>query len=260
MGELRLPHCIVLPNQSMTGANYTLFSKNGKFSVVNASKVQQANGESFIASDFGLNRSQKLMIDDDGNFRIYSYDPSLRQWNIIWQAGYELCKVHGMCGLNAICVSDGSSSSYCVCPSRFRGSAGGIKDGGCERKIKLTNLGNTKFERLDYVNFTGGSNQSNWPAVNFNICESRCLGRNDCLRFMFKYDGKGYCVLQLERLLYGDDGAAGDDVSRSDKPPASAGGFERDDKEHCDYMHPFRGGANFPFRHAEEKREGGGRG
>ncbi|TQE14160.1 hypothetical protein C1H46_000079 [Malus baccata] len=95
MGELRLPHCIVLPNQSMTGANFTLFSKNGKFSVVNASN----------------------------------------------------------------------------------------------------------------------------------------LGFNDT-----------------------------DIASDSYKPPASAGGFERDDKEHSDYMHPFRGGANFPFRHAEEKREGGGRG
>ncbi|KAM1489096.1 hypothetical protein EV1_031771 [Malus domestica] len=211
----------------MTGANFTILSKNGKFSVVNASslvfndtdvyqsltnafqsldsegKVQQANGQSFIASDFGLNRSRRLTIDDDGNFRIYSFDPSLRQWNIVWQAGYELCRVHGTCGLNAICVSDGSSSSYCVCPSGFRESAGGIKDGGCERKIKLTNLGNTRFERLDYVNFTGGSNQTNWPATNFSVCESRCLARNNCLGFMFKYDGKGYCVLQLERLLYG---------------------------------------------------------
>ncbi|KAM0961062.1 hypothetical protein ACFX2I_020382 [Malus domestica] len=221
------PTDTVLPNQSMTGANFTLLSKNGKFSVVNASclvfnntdvyqnltnafqslgsegKVQQANGASFIASDFGLNRSRRLTIDDDGNFRIYSFDPSLRQWNIVWQAGYELCQVHGTCGPNAICVSDGSSSSYCVCPPGFRESAGGIKDGGCERKIKLTNLGNTRFERLDYVNFTGGSNQTNWPATNFSVCESRCLVRNNCLGFMFKYDGKGYCVLQLERLLYG---------------------------------------------------------
>ncbi|KAM1261899.1 hypothetical protein ACFX13_027804 [Malus domestica] len=39
--------------------------------------------------------------------------------------------------------------------------------------------------------------------INFSVCKSRCLARNDCLRFMFKYDDKGYCVLQLERLLYG---------------------------------------------------------
>ncbi|KAM1362150.1 hypothetical protein EV1_026946 [Malus domestica] len=57
--------------------------------------------------------------------------------------------------------------------------------------------------------------------------------------------------------FYKDDGTAGDDLSRSKKPPASAREFQRDDKEHCDYMHPFRGGADIQFRHAEEKREGG---
>ncbi|CAB4295860.1 unnamed protein product [Prunus armeniaca] len=221
------PTDTILPNQSISGTNMTLFSKNGKFSFVNASKLvfnqtdvyqtidnafqmldstgtlKQENGESFIVSDVGLNRSRRLTIDDDGNLRIYSFDQSPREWTVVWQAGYELCRVHGMCGTNAICVSDGSSSSYCVCPPGFKESDGGIKDSGCERKIELTNLANTKFLRLDYVNFTGGSNQTNWPATNFSVCESRCLAKNNCLGFMFKYDGKGYCVLQLDRLLYG---------------------------------------------------------
>ncbi|KAB2632902.1 G-type lectin S-receptor-like serine/threonine-protein kinase [Pyrus ussuriensis x Pyrus communis] len=111
-------------------------------------------------------------------------------------------------------ISDGLSSSYCVCPSGFRESAGEIKDGGCERKIKLTNLGNTRFERLDYVNFMDKSNQTNWLAVNFSVCESRCLAK---------------LISRFSQL-------------------ASIGGFERDDMEHCDYMHPFRGGADFPFQ------------
>ncbi|PRQ41014.1 putative protein kinase RLK-Pelle-SD-2b family [Rosa chinensis] len=219
------PTDTVLPNQSMEG-NITLVSKNGKFRFTNSTKLvfnlteqyqdltdafknldfdgkmTQANGKSFIVSDFGLNRSRRLTLDNDGNLRIYSFDPSIADWTVVWQSGYELCQVHGTCGPNAICVSDGTSSSYdCVCPPGFQPAPGAIEDQGCQRKIPLSK--NTKFLKLDYVNFTGGSNQTNWPATNFSICESRCLRRANCEGFMFKYDGKGYCVLQLDRLLYG---------------------------------------------------------
>ncbi|GLT77122.1 hypothetical protein SLA2020_487360 [Shorea laevis] len=35
------------------------------------------------------------------------------------------------------------------------------------------------------------------------MCRSRCLASMSCLGFQFKYNGKGYCVLQLDRMLYG---------------------------------------------------------
>ncbi|XP_050372611.1 G-type lectin S-receptor-like serine/threonine-protein kinase At5g24080 [Argentina anserina] len=220
------PTDTALPNQSLSG-NFTLVSKNRKFSFINSTQLvfnfteqyqdltdaflsfdssgqmKQANGKSFIVSDFGLNNSRRLTLDNDGNLRIYSFDPTISTWKIVWQSGYELCQVHGACGPNAICVSDGSSSSYyCVCPPGFQPVPNGaIEDQGCERKIPLAKK--TKFLQLDYVNFTGGSNQTNWPATNFSQCQSRCLNRDNCLGFMFKYDGQGFCVLQLDRLLYG---------------------------------------------------------
>lgn len=224
--SFRFPTDTVLPNQSIN--NVELLSNNGKFIFTNSTelvfnrtevyqrwdnafqnldsdgKMTQANG-AFIVSDFGLNRSRRLSLDNDGNLRIYSFDPSTAHWTVVWQQLYELCQVHGSCGPNAICVSDGStSSSYCVCPPGFKPPGNGvnvIRDEGCERKIPLSK--NTQFLKLDYVNFTGGSNNSNWPATNFSVCESRCLTRPSCEGFMFKYDGTGYCVLQLDRLLYG---------------------------------------------------------
>lgn len=77
----------------------------------------------------------------------------------------------------------------------------------CEIKIPLgINSGmnmKTKFLQLDYVNFSGGADQSNLNVQNFSMCQSKCLNQPNCLGFGFKYDGKGYCVLQLGQLLYG---------------------------------------------------------
>ncbi|KAL6186982.1 hypothetical protein ACLB2K_043098 [Fragaria x ananassa] len=226
--SFNFPTDTALPNQTLTGNNFTLVSKNRKFRFINstqlvfnvtepyqdltnafqsfdtAGKMTQANGASFIVSDFGLKRARRLTLDNDGNLRIYGFDPSLLSWTVVWQSGYELCQVHGTCGPNAICVSDGATSDYyCVCPPGFTPSTNGkIEDQGCVRKIALSKK-STNFLQLDYVNFTGGSNQTNWPATNFSQCRSRCLSRDNCEGFMFKYDGQGFCVLQLDRLLYG---------------------------------------------------------
>ncbi|GAV74206.1 Pkinase domain-containing protein/S_locus_glycop domain-containing protein/PAN_2 domain-containing protein [Cephalotus follicularis] len=144
---------------------------------------------------------RRLTLDNDGNLKIYSFHSRGNKWAVVWQAVQEVCTIHGSCGPNAICMNNGSSSSYCVCPPGFKRSIDEEKT--CQRKIPLANPRNTKFLRLDYVNFTGGSNQTNQNIRNFAMCESRCLNHPSCLGFSFKYDGKGYCVLQLDRLLFG---------------------------------------------------------
>ncbi|KAJ9153017.1 hypothetical protein P3X46_026509 [Hevea brasiliensis] len=214
-----------LPTQIININGTELVSNNGKFRFSNSSSlvfngseiyyttpsplqqlrkdgsVAQANGNSIISADFNATdvRLRRLTLDDDGVLRIYSFDPNLGQWFVAWQAIQELCKVHGVCGRNAICMSDGSNTTSCECPPGFTKSSANKDD--CERKIALSK--NTKFLRLDYVNFTGGLNQSNLNVRNVSTCEASCLNKENCQGFMFKYDGQGYCVLQLERLLYG---------------------------------------------------------
>ncbi|KAF4352777.1 hypothetical protein G4B88_010177 [Cannabis sativa] len=46
----------------------------------------------------------------------------------------------------------------------------------------------TKYIRLDYVSLSG--------ATNLSDCELNCTRNRDCLGFMFKYDGRGSCVLK----------------------------------------------------------------
>lgn len=217
------PTDTILPNQTIT-ADTKLVSRNGKFSFLNASvlvflslndsywssdyaiqvldeegKLEKVNQATAFSADFGETRLRRLKLDDDGNLRIYSFDQS--QWTTVWQAVQEFCTIHGVCGENSICLNDaaaGSDNFSCVCPPGFKNSS----SQSCERKIQLENPGNTKFLPLDYVNFSGGSNQTSLKIANFSLCESTCRQNPKCLGFGFKYDGKGYCVIQ-DKLLNG---------------------------------------------------------
>ncbi|KAL7181125.1 hypothetical protein ACSBR1_040063 [Camellia fascicularis] len=214
------PTNTILPNQSIGGT--TLSSNNGKFKFLDSTnlvfnetdsywhtdnsfdelqgdgRVVQSAGASFICSDFGDKRLRRLTLEDDGNLKIYSLDPSLNQWIVVWQAVQEPCTIHGTCGPNYICMSDGVSDPKCVCPPGFQDFP---KSQTCDRKIPWTNR-TTKFLRLDYVNYSSGLNPTN-NAQNFLTCRARCLSNSACQGFLFKYDGTGYCVPQLGRLLNG---------------------------------------------------------
>ncbi|XP_062113291.1 G-type lectin S-receptor-like serine/threonine-protein kinase At1g34300 [Humulus lupulus] len=216
--SFKFPTDTILPNQNIT--NTELVSRNGKFRfqkainlVFNSSdrywtannafvkldsdgKMEQANSGSLITSDFGPNLKRRLTLDDDGNLRIYGFDPDLREWTEVWHATHELCTIHGSCGPNSICTSDGSNSSSCVCPPGFLPGAGGDPKKGCERKIRLRDMKKTKFIRLDYVNFTASNEVSLSGAANLSDCELNCTRSMNCLGFMLKYDGRGSCFLK----------------------------------------------------------------
>ncbi|KAM7484726.1 hypothetical protein LguiA_000735 [Lonicera macranthoides] len=223
------PTNTILPNQNINGI--TISSNNGNYKFVNASelvfnatatyysngnnflmlddtgKIAQREGASILSADFGFPRIRRLTLDDDGNLKIYSFNRNSTestQWKVVWQAVYELCGIYGTCGPNSICINynGNSNSTYCVCPPGFR-RVPGADSFTCVLKTRIVDPGNTKFLRLDYVNFSGGSNQTNTYARNYTICESSCLSKPNCLGFGFKYDGNQYCVLQLDQLLYG---------------------------------------------------------
>ncbi|KAI4313668.1 hypothetical protein L6164_026627 [Bauhinia variegata] len=223
--SFQFPTNTFLPNQSI---QETIFSLNGKFKFVNslnlvlnstsdqyystpsplksmdeAGRVDMVSSF-FLTSDYGDTRLRKLVLDDDGNLRIYSFYPEEQnQWKMVWVALQEQCKIKGKCGANAICMpgEDSYSSTYCVCPSGFIENPGGVQQSGCSRRTQLTT--NTKFLRLDYVNFTSNTGQmTQIEARNFTFCEARCSSDPECLGFGFKYDGSAYCVV-LKQLLFG---------------------------------------------------------
>ncbi|KAL2347807.1 hypothetical protein Fmac_001807 [Flemingia macrophylla] len=221
------PTNTILPNQNFS-TGIELRSSNGKFKfikyqflVLNSTDDQYYNTpnplvgmddqgkmtmsvNSFLTSDYGDPRFRKLVLDDDGNLRIYSFYPEQQnQWVEVWKGLWEMCKVKGKCGSNAICVptDDLNISTYCVCPSGFSPNKGGAEE-GCTRKILLSQ--HTHFVRLDYVNYTTDGTMNQITADNFTICESNCSTDKTCQGFQFKYDGTGYCVLlRGTELRYG---------------------------------------------------------
>ncbi|KAL2545811.1 G-type lectin S-receptor-like serine/threonine-protein kinase [Forsythia ovata] len=219
-----IPTTTFLPNQGINGS--TVVTKNGKFkfetkrlvfvpendtywiSTVNEDflmlddlgNIVQANNQKYYSSDYGVRKLRRLTLDEDGNLRLYSYDPSSGQWITGWKALFQSCRIHGTCGANSICMFNVSDlSTSCVCPPGYRR---GPND-SCEQKIPIRDLGNSKFLRLDFVNFTGGLNQTDIKTTNFSTCEAQCLTNAKCLGFMFKYDGTNSCILQLERMAFG---------------------------------------------------------
>ncbi|PKI71248.1 G-type lectin S-receptor-like serine/threonine-protein kinase At1g34300 [Punica granatum] len=222
--SFNFPTDTFLPNQIMNGTNLT--SPNGRFSFKSnqllfnntesywtapngnafeklneTGLIVQESGGAIYSADFGESWLRRVSLGNDGNLRLYSYRPGLGKWTMVWQSIPELCKIHGTCGSNSICMSDGGNSTHCVCPPGFQ--AASTENYECKRKIPFTDLAKTKFIQLDYVNFSGGSNQTDLVARNFSDCQAQCLTKSNCLGFMFNYDGTGYCVLQLDRLLYG---------------------------------------------------------
>lgn len=169
--------------------------------------MTQDNGTTLVSSDFDeQNKSRRLTLDDDGNLRIHSFDLKTREFTVVWLAVQEMCTVHGTCGDNAICINDASNTdpTCCVCPPGFKNNTNVNESNSCVIKTPWNNdHSNTKFLQLDYVNFSGGSDQSDLKVQNFSECQSKCLANPICLGFGFKYNGKGYCVLQINQLRFG---------------------------------------------------------
>lgn len=218
------PTNTILPNQPINETRIPLTSNNGKYmlkgskglyfnsseSYYNASnlllsfndvgKIIKDNQDTSITSDLGETKLRRMTLGDDGNLVVYSFDPELNQWTSVWQAMFELCQIQGICGPNSICTNfDNSNSTSCVCPPGYSS----IGEDSCKRKIPINDPKNSTFLRLDYVLFRGSSNQTDLKARNYADCEAQCMRALNCLGFSFKYDGSGYCVLQLDRLLYG---------------------------------------------------------
>ncbi|KAL5553299.1 hypothetical protein UlMin_040700 [Ulmus minor] len=224
------PTDTILPNQTFSDLKTNLTSENGRYELKNSlslffdssdsywsakekfvklndeGKLDQENAAMIMSSDFGLPRLRRLTLDDDGNLRIYSYDPDSLKWLVVWSAKHELCSIHGTCGPNAICMGDGSNSTSCVCPPGFKPSTNHEPKKGCTRKIEFKDYKNTKFLRLDYVNFSAPANTNlnlQIGVQNLGECQSNCSNRQTCLGYSFKYDGTSTCILQLGNLSNG---------------------------------------------------------
>lgn len=195
--------CLVLNENSTCDSNDQYYKIQSPFRSMDDDGKMTMESNSFLTSDYGDPRLRKLVLDDDGNLRIYSFYPEQgNKWVEVWRGIWEMCKIKGKCGANAICMPrEEYNSTSCLCPSGFKPVQGGAEK-GCTLKIPLSR--NTNFIRLDYINYTSDGTVNQTNADNFTICESTCRRDPKCLGFGFKYDGSGYCARVLgTQLRYG---------------------------------------------------------
>lgn len=87
-------------------AGRTLYNDSRIAAFDSSGYFRSSDGLEFRASDYGIVCWRRLKMDVDGNLRLYSLDEVRRVWSVSWQAISQPCRIHGVCGPNAVCNYD----------------------------------------------------------------------------------------------------------------------------------------------------------
>ncbi|KAK4766743.1 hypothetical protein SAY87_008385 [Trapa incisa] len=146
----------------------------------------------FTASDRGQSIKRRLTIDHDGNLRLYSlYN---RKWAISWEAMTGMCKVHGVCGRNGVCVY--TPEPKCSCPPGYEPAEPSNWNKGCKPKFN-TACSNfiadkVKFVELRHTDYYGYDLIYN-ASTSFEWCQNACRADCGCLGFSYRPNGDRHC-------------------------------------------------------------------
>ncbi|XP_058221131.1 putative receptor protein kinase ZmPK1 [Rhododendron vialii] len=162
----------------------------------------------FKALDYGIGVWRRLRMDVDGNLRLYSLDEETRIWNVSWQAKSEPCRIHGVCGPNAMCNYDHpgeNAGRRCSCLPGYK--AKNLTDWslGCEPEFNLScNAAESSFIKLPHTEFYG-YDINFYENCTYERCEEVCLQTCNCYGFNFKFnhDSGHYNCFPKSLLLNG---------------------------------------------------------
>ncbi|XVF39862.1 hypothetical protein PTKIN_Ptkin01aG0066700 [Pterospermum kingtungense] len=143
----------------------------------------------FLSADYGSVWIQRrLIIDFDGNLRLYSREGRNSTWVVSWQAMHNPCKIHGLCGKNSVCSYTPSRGRKCSCLQGYEIKNPTDWSYGCEPKFDFShNATDFSFLLLRDAEFYGYvfgifSNKT------LKECEIECLQRVNCTGFQYKFD------------------------------------------------------------------------
>ncbi|XP_023734597.1 putative receptor protein kinase ZmPK1 [Lactuca sativa] len=148
----------------------------------------------FSASDMGFGIKRRLVMDYDGNLRIYSLNESTGLWSISWQAIAQPCNIHGICGRNGICVH--GVPPECSCPPGHKWTDPNDFSQGCKPTFDRTcvSANSTKFGFLELRNTDYYGFDLNYSTpISFEACRDICLGDCRCEAFNYRLTGEAFC-------------------------------------------------------------------
>ncbi|KAM1271778.1 hypothetical protein ACFX2I_032657 [Malus domestica] len=139
----------------------------------------------FTASDAGSSAKRRLTMDYDGNLRLYSLESTTGLWVVTWEAMTELCKVHGICGRNGICIN--TPQPKCSCPPGYEVADTSDWKEGCKPMFNRLYLRSqqVKFVQIEQVDFYGFDLNYSEPTT-FENCTNLCLDDIRCEGFSYR--------------------------------------------------------------------------
>ncbi|KAM2712410.1 hypothetical protein EV1_032413 [Malus domestica] len=139
----------------------------------------------FAASDAGSSAKRRLTMDYDGNLRLYSLESTTGLWVVTWEAMTELCKVHGICGRNGICIN--TPQPKCSCPPGYEVADTSDWKEGCKPMFNRSYLRSQqeKFVQIEQVDFYGFDLNYSEPTT-FENCTNLCLDDFRCEGFSYR--------------------------------------------------------------------------
>ncbi|CAN6723976.1 unnamed protein product [Malus baccata var. baccata] len=139
----------------------------------------------FTASDAGSSAKRRLTMDYDGNLRLYSLESTTGLWVVTWEAMTELCKVHGICGRNGICIN--TPQPKCSCPPGYEVADTSDWKEGCKPMFNRSYLRSqqVKFVQIEQVDFYGFDLNYSEPTT-FENCRNLCLDDFRCEGFSYR--------------------------------------------------------------------------
>ncbi|KAL3514443.1 hypothetical protein ACH5RR_027160 [Cinchona calisaya] len=160
----------------------------------------------FNSSDYGVSLQRRMVMDEDGNLRVYSLDKASRTWQVTWQQSSEPCNIPGICGANSICSSEPDGVRKCTCVPGYKMKNVTDWSYGCKPDFKLScndTTNSSGFIQLLNVQYPG-YDLGSFTNYTFKGCKNLCLSYCDCKGFQYKFDFvKGYYSCNPKFILFG---------------------------------------------------------
>ncbi|KAF8024656.1 hypothetical protein BT93_F1740 [Corymbia citriodora subsp. variegata] len=141
----------------------------------------------FLTSDYGARVQRRLIVDYDGNVRVYSWSKG-EKWSVSWQAQFKLCSIHGTCGPNSMCTYHPREGRSCICAPGYEREDISDWTKGCKAKFNsfCDHKVETEFVELPHADFVG-YDKGFFPNWTLGRCKQLCLDLCDCSGFQYKY-------------------------------------------------------------------------
>ncbi|KAI6689077.1 hypothetical protein NL676_025905 [Syzygium grande] len=135
----------------------------------------------FLTSDYGAKVQRRLMVDHDGNVRVYSQSEE-EEWIVSWQAKSEPCTIHGICGPNSMCTYHPREGRSCICAPGYKRENFFDWTQGCKPQFNsfCDSKVDTEFVQLQHANFDGYGKDLIRNCT-LERCKKLCLGMCNCL-------------------------------------------------------------------------------